>query len=179
MLEEIKKHPFVITGAVIAAILIFVIFGSSGGGGGAVATSSGSDVGSGNDIATAQLAANTQIAGYQAAAQGQAAQIGGQLALATIQANTADNANVLAAGVASQQINAQQQSRALHDTLSFQALQSNNDTQVDLASISSQTTIQQTNAVASALIAQAQINAATSQAAIAASSKGLFSRIFS
>lgn len=180
MWEEIKKHPYVTGGAVLAVILFFVIFGSGGGsGGGAVATSgSGSDVESGNQLQAAQLAASTQIAGQQTAFQALQEQIGGAISLATIQAHTADNANTLAAAIASQQINAEYGSRDLTTTLSAQTAQKQIDAQVQLANISSQTTIQQTNAVTNALIQQASINAQTSQAAIAASSKGLFSRIF-
>lgn len=167
MWEEIKKHPYVIGGAIAVAILIFVVFGSSGSGGGAVASSgSGSDVESGNQLAAAQLAANTQIAGQQTAFQALQEQIGGAISLATIQAHTTDNANELAAGIAAQQINAQSQQAALQTTLSAQVANKQLQNQVDLAAISSNTTLEQTRAVTAALTEQAQINASVASQAI-------------
>lgn len=177
ILTEVKQHPYVVGGAVIAVIAVVFLFGGSGG---AASSSAGgmSDVGAGDALQAAQLAAQTQISGQQTALQGQAAQIGGAIQLANIQAQSSADANAVAASIAMAQINSQAQSQQLHDTLSYQALVDNNNTKVDLASISSNTTIQQTATVANALVQQAQINAEVSQAAIKASSKGLLSRIF-
>lgn len=158
MFEQIKKHPYLIGGVILGIIVLFFI-SSSGGGGAVTSSDSGSDVASAEGIATAQANANAQVALGGLSLQGLQEQIGGAVTVATLQAHTADNANTLAAAVASQQINAEYGSRDLSNTLAAQTEQKRIQSSTDQLSISTAGQVQQTQYLTSALIQQSQIAA--------------------
>jgi hypothetical protein len=169
MFDEIKKHPYVIGGAVLGIIVLFLLM-SSRGQSGVIAGSvdSDSDVSAAEATAQTGIMANAQIQSQQIQLSGLKEQIGGAISLAQIQANTANNANELAAAVAAQQINAEHQSVDLANTLSAQTQQRYFQSTETLASINSNAMIQNTQAVANALTAQAQIAANVNMASIQA-----------
>lgn len=163
MFDEIKKHPYVIGGAVLGIIVLFFLVSGSGGGG-AVASAPAdgeSDVAAAEATNQASIMANAQVAAGQLQLAGLKEQIGGSISLATIQAHTADNANVLAAAVAGQQINAEHASVDLANTLSAQTQQRYFQSTETLANINSASTLANTQAIAGALVQQASIASQT------------------
>lgn len=163
MFEEIKKHPYVLGAAVLGIIVLFFL-SSSGGGGTVVASDSGegsSDVAAAEATNQAGIMANAQIQSDQISLAGLKEQIGGSIAIATLQAHTADNANELSAAVAGQQINAEHASVDLANTLSAQTQQRYFQSTENLAAINTAGMIANTNAIASALVQQAQISSNT------------------
>lgn len=181
MFNEIKSHPYII-GAVILGIIVLFFISSSGSAPGTTVADSSSDVAAANTVADAQQNAQTQLALGNLSLQGLQEQIGGSIAVATLQAHTADNANVLAAGVAAQQINATEDVTNTANTLSAQTQQRYFASQETMASINANSLIQNTALVTDALVKQSQITSNTQVAAVQANkdiaTQSWFSKIF-
>lgn len=162
MLEEIKKHPYIIFG-VIGGIILLYILSSAGGSGNATASGDtgddDSDVAAAEATNQASIAANAQIAGYQAAAGAQSESDSASLSLANIQAGVTNNANDLSAAVAAQQINAEEETTDTANTLSAQTTQYGEQQQTQQLGISTNGQTQDIEAVTSALVQQQQISA--------------------
>lgn len=71
MLETVKKHPYIFGGAVIAGLVLILMLRGSGGGD-AVEVSQGGSVGVGNDMALANLQAQSQSNAINAQLQSEA-----------------------------------------------------------------------------------------------------------
>lgn len=161
VVASVKSHPYLAAaGAATALVIIFALRASSGGASTGTQVT-GSDVTQGEAFQTAQLQANTAIAGAQIAAQSRSEEIAAGLQVAQLQAHTSDNANQLAAAIAMTQITSDAQNTALLTTLQADVANKNTAAQIERDRIASQTTIATTQSVANALISQSQIQADT------------------
>lgn len=155
IIEQAKSHPYIAGGIVLAVIVLTVMFS---GGGSSSNTASAADASSANDINSmfAQISGAVQIAGIQAASHSE--DIAGGKYAADLAAQTAQNANQLAANVALANINATQSVTNTANTLAAQIAenQANNSTQQ--LSISTAAQLENTRIVADALTKQAAIN---------------------
>ncbi len=167
MLEKIKQHPYLLGGVAIIAILVVMRLNS--GNASADTTGSSGDVSAAEQWQAAQLSANTQTAQYQTAYQAQVENDATQVALAKIQADTSTNANQLAADVASQQINAAEQTATYHDTMVAQVNENQLAAQTQQLSISTGAQTQQLSTVVNGLVQMNTNQANVAQAQIAAS----------
>ena len=154
MWENIKAHPLITGAVVIFAIIVFMLF-SGGGGGGVASGVPQSAVATGDALQMAQLQAQTIGQQTAAAGQAQSESIAANLEGLKLTLASKDSANILAANIASQQINADLQKTTTHDTLSAGVANATIKGQTDLATIQSNTQIQTTQALTNALTDQA------------------------
>lgn len=153
MWENIKSHPLIAGGVVLFLVLVFYLFSGSGG-----SVASGvpqSDVATGDALQMAQLQAQTIGQQTAAAGQAQSESIAASLEGLKLTLASKDSANILAANIASQQINADLQKTTTHDTLSAGVANATIKGQTDIAQIQSNTTVQTTQALTKALTDQA------------------------
>ena len=153
MWENIKAHPLITGAVVIFAIIVFMLF--SGGGGGVASGVPQSAVATGDALQMAQLQAQTIGQQTAAAGQAQSESIAAGLEGLKLTLASKDSANILAANIASHQINADLQKTTTHDTLSAGVANATLKGQTDLATIQSNTQIQTTQALTNALTDQA------------------------
>lgn len=172
----IEKYKWYLLGgaAVVAVAYVYLTGGSSGT---AAAPGSPADIQAAEQYQSALDAANSQASQNATGLQAQQESDAASIALAKISASTSANYYSMYGNIASQQINAQQQSSALHDTLSAQVAENTNATSVSLENISATNQTAQLQSVANALVTEAGFQAQTSQKAITASC-GFFCRIF-
>lgn len=162
MWNELKSHPYVIGGAVLGIIVLFFLIGGNSGGVTASApTDSSGDVAAAEATNQAGIMANAQIQSNQISLAGLKEQIGGSIAVETIRAHTADNANDLAAGVAAQQINANAHSVDLANTLSAQTQQRYFQSQETITAINTNGMLENSRTIADALVEQSRITSST------------------
>lgn len=183
MLDEIKKHPYVLGGAVLGIIVLFFILSS--GSSTSTTTSAGdssSDVAAAEASQNAQLAAQTQIAGIAGSEAISANNNAASISVATIQGHTADNANDLSAAVAAQQINAEEDVTNTANTLTAQTTQFLAGQQTQQLAISTASQEHQTDSLIAGLISESQISAGVannaSNNAAATAQQSWFSKIF-
>lgn len=157
MFAEIKKHPYLIGGVIVGIIVLFFL--SSSGSTSTAVDDSGSDASAAQGISDAQANATAQVQLGGLALQANQQQTDAAVTVATLQAHTADNANTLAAGVASQQINASLDAQNTANTLQAQTTQAQIKSNTDMLSISTNGQIQQTQILTNALVAEASIAA--------------------
>lgn len=176
-IDSVKKHPVLAGSVAVGALLLFVL-AKSGSSSVAAAPAPG-DTTSGNDLASQTLQVQSQLQQYSIAASAAAEHDAASLEALKITTAAQQGANELSANIASQQITAQAQTQQLNSTLLATIENNKTKASTDQAAIQANTTIETTRAVTSALVAQSAQSAAVAQASIAASSRGLFSRIFS
>ena len=179
MWERIKSHPLIAAGVILVLLVVFYVFSGSSGS----AVSSGvpmSDVATGDALQMAQLQAQTIGQQTAAAVQANSDTLGANLEALKLQLNSKDNANALAANIASQQINASVQSKSLTDTLAAGVANNQINATVQQEQIRSNTQIQTTAQLTNALVQQAAIasNTAISVAQSASKNCGLIGSIF-
>lgn len=186
-IEWIEKHPYSAAGvaAVVVVGAIFII--SSGAGGATQTTSNGSDYSS---LLDSELQASSQQAQIQAQIQGQTNQINGQitedsqnnaaaLSLATIQGNSQNSANTIAAQVSeyttqaqtalgAYQTQEQAETQQLNDTLAAQTAQYTTGSQVTIDQANNNAQIALAAGTESENLAIANTNAQVQQAQIGA-----------
>lgn len=177
LIDSAKEHPFMAgtIGVVIIVALVYVV-GSSG-----TTTTQSAVAGSSNDtsvaagaaIQQAQLAANAHIQDTQAALQANQDNIGGQISLATIAANMQNNHDILAASIASQQIDATSQTADLQTTLGAQVTNHQIDAAIQGQQIASTTSLTNTKILTDALVGMSTSHDATA-VAIDQDHSGLF-----
>jgi hypothetical protein len=159
MIETLKKHPWLMGGTAIVAVLAIVYLNSGSGSSGSVPGGNTADVQAAENLQGLQLQAQSQAAGYSAAANAQAEQDATQLALAKIQYGVQGDANDLAAQIASQQISAEQQLGSLQSTLSYKANADTLNAQTQQLAITTNANLQQTQFITNALVEQSKIQA--------------------
>ena len=147
-------------GAAVGAVLLFYLYSGNGGGSNVSSAVATTDPNA-DALAAAQLSAQTTIAGYSAAATHDATVAQSQLDIAKLAYGSSDFQNTLAAEVALSNIGASadvaKNSNAMNQTIALGAQQA----QTQLASIQSNTTIQNTALLTGALVQQADINSRT------------------
>ncbi len=177
IVDAIKAHPVLAAGTAATAIVLILMLRSSSP---AVAPGTMGDTATGNAISDtmAQLASNIQMATIAAGAS--ASHDAASLEAARLGYEAQNNANEIGAGVALAQINASLQALTTRDTLESQVAIGAQNAGVETTRITSNATTEQFHTLAQALTSQAQIQASTTQAAIAASKKdcGFFGKIF-
>ncbi len=148
ILDQVKEHPYIAGGAVIAVIIVFVVFSSSGQPAGA-SVPSGSD----NTLSDtmAQVNANVQVASI--AAQSHSEDVAGAKYMAELQAQTTMGANALAAELGRAQITATEH----QDTLAAQVAISAQANQTQQLGIATAAQNENTRIVANALTTEATI----------------------
>lgn len=171
MWETLKEHKW-IAGGVVGLVLLYFLWSGSGGGSSA-APAAGTDPNA-SALSIAQLQAASDVNRTNAELSAQGAQIGGNIQLAQIAADTANATNGLAAQVALSDIGERAHVADLQATTSQQAnnlsatiaLGQQHEAE-NLAAIQSNTTIQNTSLLAGALTDQARISAGVESQAIA------------
>lgn len=166
-MEMIKRHPKIAIGALLAGVAVIAYSTLSGGGGGA--TTTGTDpnaIAAGVALQQSQMAQQTQLANNADALQAQQGNNATSIALADLQGKYSYDIASLAADVQTQTINATAQTNALQYTLAAQVQNNQTNAQVQEAAIAGNTTIQTTQAVAGALVAESAQQASVAMAAI-------------
>lgn len=151
--EKIKAHPLLIGVGLVAAFVLYKML-SGGGGTAATAQGTGSDVASATALQQAQLQAGAAAGQTQAAVQANQDTIAGQIELAKIQAAFAGTHDSLAANIATQQINANQQTTALVSTLGAAVQTSAINADVAKATVTANSQVQMQQILATALTQQ-------------------------
>lgn len=142
IIDQIKSHPWLAGGAVAVVVVIMIMrHNAVGGGSEAVATGDPNA----DNLAIAQLQAQTQIAGINAGAQASAAHDDASYHAMMLTHSSVDLANTLNAEVQLSGIGASADVAKQTNTLSAQVAQANLTTQQNLAQIQSNTVVQ-TNA---------------------------------
>jgi hypothetical protein len=159
--HTIKDHKFVVLALIAGVIFLMFMRGS--------ATSSAATVDPNaatgdNTLATAQLAAQAQMAQTQAASQASSEQTAAGTHVADLSYQLQSDANTLNANIASQQMSDSLQYLSAHDTL--QANYANNAlaAQTTQLQISTSAQTQQTRTLANALVQQSSTNASAAVA---------------
>lgn len=160
----IKSHPW-ISGAVAAIALLYILY-TSGSSAQPVAGASADPYS--DQLATAQLAAQTQTGMATIAANAQAAHDAASVEIGKRGYDSADFQNSLAAEVALSQIMSAADVTKTTNTLAAGVANNAQNQQTARDQIASNTTIQTTAALTKALTDQAKISAGTAQASIAA-----------
>lgn len=160
ILDKVKEHPALAVGGVVAVLVLVYVLNHSSSGTAATSTlSTGSSVDAATALQQAQLGASSQANQVSAALQANATNTAAQIQLATIAAQQAGAHDVLAAQVATSQINASQQVQSLLGSLSAGVSEnaSNNDLAKTTVLATNQT--QQQQILANALVAQSSTQA--------------------
>lgn len=153
MIEWIKSHPLLFGAGLVAAFVLWRVISSSGGTA-ATAQGAGSDVASATALQQAQLQAGAVAGQTQAAVQANQDTIAGQIELAKIQAAFAGTHDALAANIATQQINANQQTTALVSTLTAGVQTSAINADVAKTTVAANSQVQMQQILATALTQQ-------------------------
>lgn len=145
LLDTVKQHPVIVGGIAIFAVIVIIVVASSGGSTAAasvVPTSDGS-TGDATQLQLAQMAQQSDANNTSASLQALQIQGANQTALATISAQSTDNANYLAYKSNSENTQAQLTSVTLQSTLAAQiaAQQSSDQHDEVLAGFANQQTL--------------------------------------
>lgn len=155
IIATIKEHKALSFGALVAVLfLLYVIRHSSGG---STATAPGTDpsqVQAATDLQNAQLAASSAANQTGAALQANATNDATQIQLATIAAQQSGAHDALAAGVATSDINANEQIQSLLGSLSADVSKTGINADVSKTSILATNQTQQQQILADALVTQ-------------------------
>lgn len=159
ILDKVKEHPALAVGAVVAVLVLVYVLNHSSSSTAATSTVSGTSVDAATGLQQAQLQASSQANQVSAALQANATNTAAQVQLATIASQQAGAHDVLAAQVATSQINASQQVQSLLGSLSAGVSEnaSNNDLAKTTVLATNQT--QQQQIFANALVQQSQTQA--------------------
>lgn len=176
MWQTIKDHKWLVIGVIAAVVIFYYLVGSSGTTSTA-ATSDAGDVAAATALQQAQDQAASQSSQMAAELQANQDTIGGQIALATIQGQTSNQANQIAANVDLANISATQQTQSLLGTLEA-GVQTNAQNQAtQQLNIQTSGAVQQQTILANALIQesnnQLQANMAQITAAQAVTTKAI------
>lgn len=159
IVDQVRAHPWLAGGAIALAVLYFVMRNSAAGGGSeAVATGDPNA----DNLAIAQLQAQTQVAGINAGAQASANQNDASLHAMQLQQSSVDLANSLNAEVQLSGIGASADVAKQSNSLAASVAMANLTTQQNLAQIQSNTVVQTNAALVDVLNKQ---TAATTQIA--------------
>jgi hypothetical protein len=168
ILDKIKAHP-VASGLIIIGIGLVALYMLRGSSPTAVSYDTGTDVSAATGLQAAQLQAASQSQQVAAALQANESNNAAAIELAKIQAATSVNNNTIAADVASQQINAQQQLGSLYYTLNAAVATNAQNQQTEQTRITVGGVTQQQQILADALVQQSANQTAANIAAINAS----------
>lgn len=165
MLEKLKAHPYLAVAAVVAILVLAYIINHSGSGGTtATAAVGGTDVGSATDLLQAQQAAQSQATQLNGAIAANKDNNDAAITLATINAQASGAHDTLAAGVATSQINAEQQTQSLLAALSADVSKTGINADVDKTNIIATNATQQQQILATALVTQSANQAGVAEA---------------
>jgi len=167
MIDWIKQHTLLFGVGLVAAFVLWRVL-SAGGGTAATAQGEGSDVASATALQQAQLQAGAAAGQTAAAVQANADTIAGQLELAKINAAYAGTHDQLAAQIATQQINAEQQTTALVSTLTAGVQTSAINADVAKTTVAANSQVQMQQILATALTQQSHDLATVTQSGYAA-----------
>ena len=156
IIEQIKSHPkLAVAGVVGFLVLVYIINHSSSNtsasSGGSV---DGSSVAAATAIQQAQMQANAQANQVNAAVSANATNTAAQLELGKLQIANSGAHDVLAAQVATSQINATQQVQSLLGALSADVAKTNSNNQTAIAVTQSNNTVAMQQILANALVTQ-------------------------
>jgi hypothetical protein len=160
--EQLKTHK-VLVGVVLVGVIFFTYF-MKGSASGSAATVDPNAATGDNTLQTAQLAAQTQMAQTDAAAQAAHEQTAAGSHVADLSYQLQSDANTLNANIASQQMADSLQYLTSHDTLQAGIANKQIDAAVQVQQINTAAQTQQTRTLANALVQQATV---ASQAAVA------------
>lgn len=168
MIEWVKEHPGLSIGALLAAVAVIVVVNYDGGGSGVVVAQPDP---TGSALANSQQEMQYRLSALNAQLQAKAADNATAVELKTIEAQYGYDVAKLSAGVATTQINAEQQTTSLQSTLLAQTQQAGieADEKKSIATVNAQ--VQSAALYADAVKTQAAYNAQISTAAIQAASK--------
>ncbi len=181
MMETVKAHPYITIGALLGGVALIVLLRGSGQNSVQQTAVDPSVVASGNALQVAQMNAQTQAAGMALQAQAHADDNATRIQLAKIQGEATYNVNQLQAGIASQQINATQQTVALQSSLTAQTQQASIAADVQKNQINATMSITNTANLVNAMVhnadtqrdvLMAQINADVTKTQINADASG-------
>lgn len=163
--DKIKSHPWV-TGAIIGVVLL-VLFYSGSSSSSATTTTAATDPNA-DAVTVAQLQAQQAVQQSADSLTANAQNIQGSIDLSNIQASTVNLQSQLEAEVALSQIGAQQETTDTANTLSAQVEENNNATQLGIANVEANSSLQQTSLLTSALVTNASTAAGVEESLIGA-----------